>query len=139
MNQRVFAAILLPLFTILALGSATTPPETDVGTLKQLEARVAYNCDGSAACTFVPKTVTLESGEKISTIAALRLGMHASTTSNKTIFCNGDNIICFSKSWSIDLGVGLGRVGGPGLSASFDILDGCEYIPTIKQLSSPIQ
>ncbi|KAK5658274.1 hypothetical protein OQA88_2249 [Cercophora sp. LCS_1] len=51
-----------------------------------LAPRLDYDCDGSAACTFVPKTITLSTGQTVSTIAALRLGMHASTMPNGTIY-----------------------------------------------------
>ncbi|KAK4450558.1 hypothetical protein QBC34DRAFT_461158 [Podospora aff. communis PSN243] len=124
---------------LLLLLSSTTPllalnhaPLPESYPPSHLTPRFYHSCRDnlSAACDFVPKTITTPTGAEISTIEALRLGMHASTMSNKTIFCNGEIVICFSKSWSIDLGAGIGRIGGPEFSFPVDILDGaiCAFL-----------
>ncbi|KAK0624190.1 hypothetical protein B0T14DRAFT_565483 [Immersiella caudata] len=122
----------LALFLSLLLLLSSPPLSHALTDTSHLTPRFAHSCtDASAACDLVPKTITIPTtGQTVSTIEALHLGMHASPMPNGTIFCNNDNIICFSKSWGIDLGASLGPIGGPAFSFNIDILDGaiCAFL-----------
>ncbi|KAK3385127.1 hypothetical protein B0H63DRAFT_522468 [Podospora didyma] len=125
------AARLIPvLFTLFVTGAVITEPlgQFHPTSPNGLAPRLAYNCDGSAMCTFVPNTVTSSTGQEIYTIEALRLGIHASKMSDGTQCCNGENIICFAKSWELGLGVGLGKIGGPEASTSPRAVTICVFL-----------